>query len=148
MGRYFRRFWKGRRRYGDSNFILNMQEHQNDLPPNVSDHDLLIVLHTTIKHMARDISSIKDEAMQRLAVMEATKYDKEDAIKAIHDAEKVHDAINDAIATKYSKEDASALIKAHSKIHEDHEARMRNTERTIYLAVGGLAVLQIILGMM
>ena len=121
---------------------------QNELPPNVSDHDLLIVLHTTIRHMARDIASIKDESMQRLAVMEATKYDKEDAVKAIHDAEKIHEQMQSAIASKFSKEEATAMIKANEKIHEDHETRMRKTERTVYIATGALAILQIFLGMM
>lgn len=122
----------------------DMQQH--DLPPNVSDHDLLIVLHTTMKHMARDVASIKDEAMQRMAVVEATKYDKEDAAKAIHDAEKVHTALENAIASKASKEEVEKALKALEKINDDHEARMRKTERTIYIATGGLAILQIILG--
>lgn len=119
---------------------------QNDLPPNVSDHDLLIVLHTTMKHMARDVASIKDEAMQRMAVVEATKYDKEDAAKALHDAEKVHTDLANRINAKASKEDVDKAILALQKINDDHEARMRKTERTIYIATGALALLQIILG--
>lgn len=118
----------------------------NELPPNISDHDLLIVLHTNMKHMGRDIAAIKDDNTRRLTIVEATKYDKEDAQKALHDAENAHKDLSDRINAKQSKEDAQKVQDAHEKIHDDHEARMRRTERTIYIATGALALLQIILG--
>ncbi len=119
----------------------------NDLPPNVSDHDLLIVLHTTMKHMARDVASIKDDNTQRLAVLEATKYDKEEAIAALAQGQKEHDEIRASIATRQSKEDAAEVKKAFEKINDDHEARMRRIERNMYIATGALALLQIIIGL-
>lgn len=118
---------------------------QNELPPNLTDHDLLIVLHTTMRHMSRDIATIKDDNTQRLAVLEATKYDKEDAAKAIHDSEKIHEALSASIASKASKEDLSKLEASMTKINDDHEARMRRTERTIYIATGALAIIQFII---
>lgn len=122
------------------------EDMQNDLPPNVSDHDLLIVLHTTMKHMARDIATIKDDNTQRLAVLEATKYDKEDAAKAIHDAEKIHEGLSQRIDSRASKEDLDKLEGSMTKVNDDHEARMRSIERKIYIATGALALLQIIIG--
>lgn len=117
----------------------------NDLPPNVSDHDLLIVLHTTMKHMARDVASIKDESMQRIAVVEATKYDKDDATKALADAQRTHDEMDRRINTKQSKEDAAVIKTGFDKINDDHEARMRRIERNMYIAIGVLTFLQFVL---
>lgn len=119
-------------------------EHM-ELPPNVSDHDLLIVLHTTMKHMSRDITAIKDDNTQRLAVVEATKYDKEDAQKALADAAAEHKDLSDRINTKQSKDDAQTTQAANKEVHKDHEERMRKMERNMYIAIGGLALLQIIL---
>lgn len=118
----------------------------NDLPPNISDHDLLIVLHTTMRHMARDVSTIKDDNTQRLAVLEATKYDKEDAAKAIHDAEKVHEGLAASIAGKASKEDLKSLEDRFTKTNDDHETRMRRIERNMYIGLGILGVIQFIIG--
>lgn len=94
-----------------------MDDH-NDLPPNVSDHDLLIVLHTTMRHMGADVKEIKDDNTRRLAVLEATKYDKEEAVKASAAAD---------------------------KIHEDHETRIRRTERWGFISIGALAVIQVLI---
>jgi hypothetical protein len=121
------------------------EDMQNDLPPNVSDHDLLIVLHTTMKHMARDVASIKDESMQRIAVVEATKYDKDDATKALADAQRAHDEFDRRLNTKQSKEDATKEQGRMDKINDDHEARMRRIERNMYIGMGLLAFLQFIL---
>lgn len=117
-----------------------MNEDPETLPPNVSDHDLLIVLHTTMKHMARDIASIKDESMQRIAVVEATKYDKEDATKALSDAQRAHDELARRIDATQSKADAETQGKTIS----DHEERMRRIERNMYIGLGILAVIQFI----
>lgn len=93
-------------------------DDRNDLPPNVSDHDLLIVLHTSMRHMSSDIKEIKDNNTRRLAVLEATKYDKEDAARAIAAAD---------------------------KLHEDHETRIRRTERWGFISIGALAVIQVLI---
>lgn len=121
------------------------EDMQHDLPQNVSDHDLLIVVHTTMRHMARDIASIKDDNTQRLAVLEATKYDKEEAIAALAQGQKEHDEICASIATRQSKEDAAEVKKAFEKVNDDHEARMRRIERNMYIGMGILAFLQFIL---
>lgn len=120
-------------------------DERDNLPPNVSDHDLLIVLHTTMKHVARDVASIKDETIQRIAVVEATKYDKDDATKALADAQRVHDDLGRRIDAKQSREDAEKDLKAIGLTLSDHETRQRRTERTIYLATGTLALLQLLI---
>jgi hypothetical protein len=98
-----------------------------------------------MKHMARDIASIKDESMQRIAVLEATKFDKDDAQNLNHRIEKEHEKIMLIMANKLSKEDAKKDQENNDAIHADHEERMRKTERTIYIATGALAILQFLL---
>lgn len=122
-------------------------EEKNELPPNISDHDLLIVLHTTMRHMSRDIATIKDDNTQRLAVVEATKFDKEDALRAMADADKVHQDLSARIERRQLTAEAEKTQAANDRIHQDHETRMRRTERTIYIATGALAILQIIIGL-
>ena len=120
-------------------------DERNDLPPNVSDHDLLIVLHTTMKHMARDVASIKDETIQRIAVVEATKYDKDDATKALADVQRTHDDLIRRIDAKHSKEDADKIEKTIRETLGDHEKRQRVVERNMYIAVGALAIIQLLI---
>jgi hypothetical protein len=122
-----------------------MENQNQDLPPNVSDHDLLIVLHTTMKHMSRDITSIKDDSAKRLAVVESIKYDKEDAFKALNDASKVHDELGRKVEACQLKTEAAKIQETNDKLHGDHEVRMRRMEKNMYIAIGGLALLQIIL---
>lgn len=109
------------------------------LPPNINDHDLLIVLYTTMQHMAKDISTIKDESLQRIAVLEEKKQDKEEYSK---EAGRILERLN----AKQSKEDAESIRKTFQKAVDDHEARMRAIEKKIYWATGALALLQIIIG--
>lgn len=46
--------------------------------------------------------------------------------------------------TKLDKSEATRLLMEAEAVHKDHESRIRNLERYVWLAIGGLAVLQFI----
>lgn len=94
-----------------------MQPDRTDLPPNISDHDLLIVLHTSMQHISKDVREIKDDNTRRLAILEAIKLDKEDATK---------------------------MFGALEKVDVDHENRLRRGERWFFMGFGALAVIQFV----
>lgn len=86
------------------------------LPAN--DHDLLIVLHTKLDRALTDIEKIGDGMSARLVELEHTKAEKKELVEAQIAADKIHD---------------------------DHERRIRRLEKYVWLAIGALAIIQIIL---
>lgn len=83
-----------------------------------SDHDLLIVLHTKLDRALSDIERLGDGISDRLKDLEHTKSD---------------------------KKDTDAAFLANDKVHEDHERRIRRMEKYVWLAIGGLAILEFVL---
>lgn len=83
-----------------------------------NDHDLLIELRTKMNTVGTDINEIKKTLSDSLASIHESKFDKTDAFRM------------------------EAEI---AKNHEDHENRIRTIERWVWTAIGGLAVLQIVL---
>jgi len=84
---------------------------------NTEERDLLIELRTEMRAVRIDIKQLSDNTTARLAVVEATKLD---------------------------KEDAERMMKESDKLHEDHENRLRFIEKYMWGALGVLAVGQVI----
>ena len=83
-------------------------ENGNTQTLNMSDHDLLIVVHTKMDRVQGDIREIKDNLSGRIAMLEAHKLDKIEAEKILK----------------------SALEQAEG-IHKDHEIRIRGHEKAL-----------------
>ena len=91
---------------------------QDNNMKNMNDHDLLIVIHTTVSHLITDMRDLKDNTLGRVANLELEKHNKEDAEK------------------RYISSDG---------IHKDHELRLRLLERWGATAVGALFIIELVL---
>lgn len=83
-----------------------------------NDHDLLIELRAWLKIILQDVKELKTTMTAQITAIDTNKLDKEEA-------NQMHEQSN--------------------KLHEDHEKRIRAIERWVWLAIGGLAVLQIVM---
>ena len=83
-----------------------------------TDHDLLIELHTRVLELRDDIKEIKDDMKLRIDKLETEKLDSAEATRLLTDSVKIHD---------------------------DHEKRIRRLERLGFIAIGGLAIIQLII---
>lgn len=83
-----------------------------------SDHDLLIVLHTKLDRALQDIERLGNG---------------------------LSDKLKDLEHTKANKVDVETAQRAADKVHEDHERRLRRLEKYVWLAIGALAILELIL---
>lgn len=86
------------------------------------DHDLLVVVHTKLERVLEDLKDMRLDTMGRIAVLEANKLDKAEAMKMMEEA----------------------LAESTEK-HNDFEMRIRFIERYMWLAIGALGVIQAIL---
>jgi hypothetical protein len=84
-----------------------------------TDHDLLIELRTKMNSIIGDLKELKDGLHLRVGSLETEKAD--------------HKRVDE-------------LSREADKIHVDHEKRIRFIERWCWTAVGGLAVVQLVLG--
>lgn len=92
-----------------------MTSQKNTTEWNRQDRDLLIKLETKLDGVVADIKDMKDSTLSRLAMVEAGKLDR----------------------TEANRLQAEAM-----EIHGDHETRLRFVERYMWLALGGLAVIE------
>jgi DNA replication protein DnaD len=85
----------------------------------MSDHDLLVVLHTKLQGVVEDIRQIKENTASRLSRLEDNSLTKAEA---------------DKIVTNAQKNAAVTHTDMNKKI-DDHERRIRNIERYVWSAI-------------
>jgi len=84
----------------------------------MNDHDLLIVIHTTVKHLIENMKELKDNTVDRVTSLELE---------------------------KMSRDEAERRHKESDGIHRDHELRLRRLETWGAMAAGGLFVIELLL---
>lgn len=89
----------------------------------MNDHDLLIVVHTTLARLESDIRDMKENLASRVAILELQKLDKTEAQSIVKNA-----------------------VKGAEDVHSDHERRLRtdrtdieNLDKKISVAIARLA---------
>lgn len=112
--------------------MTTMNDHSPDKVNHLtaSDHDLLMILHTKMDRALSDIKELSENFAGRLAVVEQNKLERSEAERMV-------------AAAKAEAEKEHATIK---EKQEDHEKRVRRLERYVWLAIGALAILEVLLG--
>lgn len=99
---------------------------------NDQDHDLLIRLDTKMDRATQDIGALHKQLG--------------DVAASVHGLIAAVDSkIAAAVAQKVDKHEFHEAKVEGDKVHSDHEQRIRRIERYVWLAIGALALLQMII---
>jgi hypothetical protein len=112
---------------------------------NNNDHDLLIELSTKMDRTIGDIKDLAKSVLDNTVKLQECKLDKEVYSQWLTGFYK--DYNRDSEEIKNSIVQSIDGLKDYTKsILEDHEQRIRRIEKWMWVAIGGLALLQIIIG--
>lgn len=101
-------------------------------PTHQTDHDLLITLNVRVADLILTIKDLKDTASKDIGALQAGKLDKTEFSSHITSDSKDFEQIEKSLKAMWEK-------------HDNHDSEIKHINKYIWLAVGGLAVMQIII---
>jgi len=99
---------------------------------NTTDHDLLIRTDAKVDGLTGRISELGADLKEIYGLMRGF-------------GESIDAKIQAAVAHKLDRSEFDETKKTAEKLHQDHERRIRFIERSVWIGMGALALLQIIL---
>lgn len=112
-----------------------------------SDHDILIELTTKLDRAISDIRDLNTHVVKSTSNLQAEKVDKDTFNKWEQDFRRDYEKEIDNVKEKLVT-DLSVISKTVTDSFKDHEDRLRRVERVAFIGIGGLAMLQIIIGIL
>ena len=89
--------------------------------PHPQDHDLIVSLDEKVEWLVKTVTEMKENTIRRVDSVEATRLDKE-------------------VFQTYRRE--------HEGVHADEEGRLRRVEKVVWAVGGGLAIIQVVIGIL
>lgn len=119
---------------------------ENNLPQNGrSDHDILIEIGVKLDRAIGDIKDLGKGVVESTAQLRESKLEKEVFSRWETDFRREWEKELGLIKDGLTK-DLGEIRKIFTDSFKDHEDRIRRLERYVWIAIGGLALLQIIVG--
>lgn len=112
-----------------------------------SDHDILIELATKLDRAITDIANLNTHVVNSTSTLQAEKVDKDTFYKWEQDFRRDYEKEIENVKEKLVT-DLTAISKTVTESFKDHEDRLRRVERVAFIGIGGLAMLQIIIGIL